>query len=52
MAEVSWRRLCEEADPDFWKARRNEPAYQFAGRTFYQPREPYLPVATSTGTST
>lgn len=50
MATVSWRRLCEEADPDFWKARRSEPAYEFPnGRRFTQPRDPY---GTATGTST
>jgi hypothetical protein len=53
MASITWRRLCEMSDADFWKARRSEPAYEFANnRTFKQPADPYRPNGTSTGTST
>lgn len=50
MTVRSWRSMCEEADPDFWKARRHEVAYEFSnGRRFYA-RYPD-PYATSTATS-
>jgi hypothetical protein len=38
----SLRQMILEADPDFEKNRRDEPAYVFPnGRVFKQPHEPY-----------
>ena len=32
MAQITFRKLCEEADPDFNRDRRKQPAYEFEGK--------------------
>jgi hypothetical protein len=51
MAQVSWRKLCEQADEDFMKDQRTQPGYRFSNnRTFRDPRPPAYARGTDTST--